>query len=138
MHFAAEARGDTETFTSARCGGGACPTKRGRLTEAAQTRAREIGKQLAQLELEESYGCPGCADGPIYVAVAHHQDGNSSSHSFDPMQPEELPPSLHEAAALMEAVTSAFQSCESTSLVQIGSDCAQLNERDEDVPTGRP
>jgi hypothetical protein len=130
MHFAAEARGDSATFTRG--------ARAGRLTEAAQARARELGKRLAQLELEESYGCPGCADGPIYVAVVHHPSGASTSHSFDPVQPEELPPPLREAAALMDAVTSAFQRCESTSLVQIGPECAELKEREDDVPTGRP
>lgn len=130
MHFAADARGDTATFASG--------TRRGRLTETAQAKARELGLRLVQLELADNYGCPGCADGPTYVAVVHHASGASTSHSFDPMQPEELPAPLREAAALMDAVTTALERCESTNLVHIGPECAQLEERDEDVPTGRP
>jgi hypothetical protein len=138
MYFAAEARGDTETFISARCGDATCPASRGRLTEAAQAKARELGKQLAQVKLEEVYDCPGCADGPIGVAIVHRPDGKQTSHTFDPMHPEELPPPLRDAAALMEAVASAFDSCESTSLIEIGPECAQLKKQDEDFPTGRP
>jgi hypothetical protein len=130
MHFAAEARGDTATFSSA--------TRSGRLTEAAQARARELGKRLAQLKLDDSYGCPGCADGPTYVAVVHHADGTQSRHAFDPMQLEELPSPLRDAAALIDEVDGAFARCESTTLIQIGSECAQRKERAEDIPTGRP
>ena len=135
MHFAADAIGDTASFSSTRCGDGSCPTKRGRLTAAAQGKAREIGVRLAQSKLEEGYGCPGCADGPTYVAVVHRSDGTNTSHTFDPFDPDEsMPEPLRDASSLIDAVSDALGNCKSTDLVQVEPGCALV----EDAPTGRP
>jgi hypothetical protein len=135
MHFAADAIGDSASFSSTRCGDGSCPTKRGRLTAAAQGKAREIGGRLAQNKLEEGYGCPGCADGPTYVVVVHRSDGTKSSHTFDPFDPEEtLPQPLRDASALMDAVSGALGDCRSSDLLQVEPGCTLI----DDVPTGRP
>jgi hypothetical protein len=93
---------------------------------------------LASIKLDENYGCPGCADGPTYVAVVHHAGGSKSQHSFDPLGPEELPQPLHDASALIESVSDALQRCASTELVQVEPDCAQRRDEDEGHPTGRP
>jgi hypothetical protein len=90
------------------------------------------------MKLEENYGCPGCADGPIYVAVVHHAGQFKSSHSFDPLGPEELPQPLRDASALIDSVSSALERCESTPFVQVAADCARVRSQDEGHSTGRP
>lgn len=138
MHFAAATSGDAVSFSSARCGDGSCPVRKARLTDAGRAKAREIGALLANIKLDENYGCPGCADGPTYVAVVHRADGSQSSHTFDPLASEDLPLAMRDASKLIESVSSALHRCESTDLAHVELDCAQLKAQDDGHPTGRP
>jgi hypothetical protein len=138
LHFVAHARGNTSTFTKKRCRDATCPVRSGELTAAARSEVRKLGSQLAELTLEPVYGSPGSADGPVYVALVHRADGTESKHLIDPMEPDLLPPQLREASNLIEAVSDALGRCESTTLIQVGTECAEAERRDGEHAIGRP
>jgi hypothetical protein len=138
MHFAAHARGNTSTFTKQRCRDATCPVRSGQLTAVAQSQVRKLGTQLADLTLEPVYGSPGSADGPVYVAWVHRADGTESKHLLDPMEPDLLPPQLREASDLIQALSEALGRCEPTTLLEVGTECAEAERQDGDHPIGRP
>ena len=132
VHFAEAASGDVDTLSLTRCPEVTekCGLRKGKLTETAQKQVRALAARLTSEKLEALYDCPGCADGPIVVVVAHHPDGHETRHVVDPTKVDVLPPVLREAATLVHSLSAALGSCEETDSIVPEAACKELREKD--------
>jgi hypothetical protein len=109
----------------------------GVLTAAGRARLKELGAQLAAAQLEEHYGCGTCFDGSDDTVVLAHADGRTTEHTYDATNEHPEVPALKAAQPVLSSLQSAFYTCTSSELIQIGSDCTPY-EKLSPRPSSRP
>ncbi len=96
---------DAVTLLDCLTGGQCKPTNTGTLTPHGHDLARSIAAQLVGVTLADTYGCPGCTDGPT-TQITLTRNGTDSSHKFGSGQaPNELMPSDAYFTSLFAALT---------------------------------
>lgn len=91
----------------------------GSLTEAGQAAALATAAALLNVTLDETYGCPDCADGGAsYVKLV--RDGEQSTHTYEFMG---APEALKQADTFATALLQAAESCQSTVYFEPGEGC---------------
>ena len=113
-----------------------CISFEGVLTAAGRARMKELGELLAAAPLEERYGCGTCVDGSDDTLVLDHKGGPVTEHSYDAQREHEVP-ALKAAQPVLRSLHSAFYTCTSSELIQIGSDCTPY-EKLSPRPGSRP
>jgi len=103
-----------------------CISFEGVLTHAAIAKLKKLGTTLAQAKLEPHYGCGKCVDGTDNTVIVVHDDGHTSSHSYDTMYPEA--PELIEAHATLKWISSALYRCQSNELIRFGNKCTPYDK----------
>jgi hypothetical protein len=91
----------------------------GTLTAEGLARLDDAVAALADVTLEDTYGCPDCADGGAAYVVIATGDGESR-HAMEFGNPPEV---LADVYDLSTAVMSALESCEASALVEVAEDC---------------
>jgi hypothetical protein len=91
----------------------------GTLTAEGLARLDDAVAALADVTLEDTYGCPDCADGGAAYVVIATGDG-VSRHVMEFGNPPEV---LVDVYDLSTAVMSALESCEASALVEVAEDC---------------
>ncbi len=90
-----------------------------RLTDAGAARAEELATALADVELQEVYGCPDCADGGA-CTVSLVRDGAASTHSYDcSMGPPDV---LADADAFWQPIIRDLADCRENEWVTLPAD----------------
>lgn len=138
LHFAVEATGDVETFSSARCAEPGCGSWHGKLTPKAQATLRELAGRLIKERFEPAYGCGRCTDGPEHEVIIHHPDGRVLSHTLDPRRPDKMPPLLREASTLIQTLSDTLDRCEASELLVPAPGCKEIAEIELKRPSGFP
>lgn len=138
LHFAVQATGDVDTFTTARCSKPECRSWRGKVTPSAHAKMSELAGRLIKEQFEPVYGCPGCADGPSHEVVIHHPDGRVLSHKLDPLKDDQAPALLVEASQLIGAIKGAIKRCEANDLFVPAADCKEIMAVETQRPSGLP
>jgi hypothetical protein len=94
-------------------------TNAGSLTAAGSERLAAAVAALANVPLQEVYGCPDCADGgAAYLRL--EQGGRVSDHTMEFGAP---PAELAELYAMTTAIIGALEACLSNDLVTVAEDC---------------
>jgi hypothetical protein len=88
-----------------------CAVNHGRLSAAGLAKARAVRDELTKLELARVYGCPGCADGPVFRVIVPRANGASTDHSYDPWVEADVPAELKNAHELLRALDQALSQC---------------------------
>ncbi len=91
----------------------------GTLTAEGLARFDDAASALAGVTLEDTYGCPDCADGGAAYVVIATGDGESR-HTMEFGKPPEV---LADVYDLSTAVMNALESCEASALVEVAEDC---------------
>jgi hypothetical protein len=114
-----------------------CITFEGTLTPSAREQLTAIGKQLAALELERSYGCGACVDGVDNKLVLVHDDGRLSEHSYDASFEEARVPELEEVHRILSKAKRALHECQSNDVLEVLPGCTPYDQLDP-RPHSRP
>jgi hypothetical protein len=98
----------------------------GELTPAGEQRAKQLAARLSSLTLRETYGCPGCADGPVLAVTL-----GGARHLFDPAAAEQLEladerNALTDAAQLFSDIQTPLTRCESNEWVRPVAVCTPI------------
>lgn len=92
----------------------------GALSDAGLSASLKAGAFLTNADLDEVYGCPGCADGGAeWVSFLPTQSPEVKS-TFEYGNP---PEELASASSLVRSLIEAMQDCETTDLVTVSDDC---------------
>lgn len=96
----------------------------GTLTPTGLAAAEEIALALADVALDDVYGCPDCADGgAAYVLL--ERDGQQSRHAYEFAAPPDV---LAAADAFLADLMAALDGCEATEHLVPADDCEPLQE----------
>lgn len=105
-----------------------CVSFEGVLTPAGKARLKAIGNVLAAAQLEAHYGCGTCVDGTDDTVVLAHDDGRVTEHTYDAQHQHAEVPAINAAKPVLTSLHSAFYTCASSELIQIGSDCVPYEQ----------
>ena len=94
----------------------------GTLTPEGLEAAHTLAADLVGVELQETYGCPDCADGGGAYVVLLRQ-GVESKHTYSFGQP---PVELELCEAFSKVLRDALAGCQSNALITVGDDCGPL------------
>ena len=91
----------------------------GNLTDKGKQTAQDIALALADKELDLTYGCPGCADGPI-GAVTLLRNGTVTEHNYEGGN---APLVLTDADTFIGNLLTALETCTASDLVVPSASC---------------
>lgn len=112
------------TITSRELGGEVYLENAGNLTGDGLQTLQAALAALTGVALEETYGCPDCADGGA-SHVTLTRDGVSSTHTYEYGKP---PAVLIELDALLEQLDDALETCTANEYIDIGDGCTPRAE----------
>lgn len=95
-------------------------TNHGQLTSEGLARLDTAAIELADTPLEDTYGCPDCADGGAAYIVLAGSDGETRHD----MEFGAAPPDLSELYDLSVVLMTALETCRSNDLVTVGEECS--------------
>lgn len=103
---------------------GVTRTNQGELTAQGTALVSGLAVELSGVSLEESYGCPDCADGGA-GRLTLTRDGTAFATVYDFGAPPEI---LEKADDFIVAVMAALDFCETTALVIPSASCVPRSE----------
>lgn len=110
---------DRLTMTRSTHSGGDALVTTGRLTDAGRRRLADVEAALAEVDLEERYGCPDCADGGASWVDVTTASGTKRS-VYDYLGPPEV---LVDADGLAQLLIETLSTCTASEVARPSDDC---------------